>query len=62
MKQWQFIRFCRHPETGIRKESWQLLENLNHSSDLPCICIGNYNEIMHAKEKEGGGERPKGQM
>ena len=61
-KKWRFTGFYGHPETGQREESWKLLENLSHRSDLPWICMGDYNEIMHAKEKEGGGVRPEGQM
>ena len=61
-KKWHFIGFYGHLETGKREESWKLLENLSHRSNLPWIWIGDYNEIMHAKEKEGGGVRPEGQM
>ena len=61
-KKWCFTGFYGHSETGQREESWKLLENLSHRSDLPWICMGDYNEIMHAKEKEGGGVRPEGQM
>ena len=56
-KKWRFIGFYGHPETGKREESWNLLESLNRRSDLPWICMVDYKEIMHAKEKEGGGVR-----
>ncbi|XP_030946004.1 uncharacterized protein LOC115970518 [Quercus lobata] len=62
MKKWRFTDFYGHPETGKRAKSWKLLENLSQRSDLPWICMGDYNEIMYAKEKEGGGARPEGQM
>lgn len=62
MKKWHFTGFYGHWETRKREESWRLLESLSHRSDLPWICIGDYNEIMCAKEKEGGGARPEGQM
>ena len=61
-KKWRFIGFYGHPETEKREESWKLMESLSHRSDLPWICMGDYNEIMHAKEKEGGGVRPNGQI
>ena len=61
-KKWRFTDFYGYPKTGQREESWKLLENFSHRSDLPWICMGDYNEIMHAKEKEGGGVRPEGQM
>ncbi|XP_023881716.1 uncharacterized protein LOC111994088 [Quercus suber] len=61
-KKWRFTGFYGHPKTGKREESWKLLENLSHRSNLPWVCMGDYNEIMFAKEKEGGGVRPEGQM
>ena len=61
-RKWRFTGFYGHPETGKREESWKLLENLSNKSNLPWICMGDYNEIMYAKEKEGGGVRPDGQM
>ncbi|XP_030936513.1 uncharacterized protein LOC115961727 [Quercus lobata] len=45
-----------------REESWRLLEELSTRSDLPWICIGDFNEIMHEREKEGGNIRPEWQM
>ena len=61
-KKWRFTGFYGHPEIEKREESWKLMESRSHRSDLPWICMGDYNEIMHAKEKEGGGVRSDGQM
>ena len=61
-RKWRFTGFYGHLETGKREESWKLLESLINRSNLPWICMGDYNEIMYAKEKEGGGVRPDGQM
>ena len=61
-KKWRFIEFYGHPEISKRGESWSLLEDLSRRSKLPWVCMGEFNEIMHAKEKVGGGARPEGQM
>lgn len=60
MKKWRFTGFYGHLETGKREESWKLMESLSHRSNLPWVCMGDFNEIIHAKEKEGGGVRPDG--
>ena len=62
LKQWRFTGFYGHPETRKRGESWALLESLSRRSNLPWVCMGDFNEIMYAKEKIGGGIRPEGQM
>ena len=61
-KKWRFTGFYGQPETSKRGESWSLLEDLSHRSKLPWVCMGDFNEIMHAKEKSDGGARPEGQM
>ena len=59
---WRFIGFYGHPKTSKRNESWRLLEELGKRSDLPWICIGDFNEILHLRDKVGGNLRPDGQM
>lgn len=61
-KQWGFTDFYSHPETNKHEESWRLLEKLSKRSGLPWVFIGDFNEIMHGREKEGGNLRPKWQM
>nr|XP_023874998.1 uncharacterized protein LOC111987509 [Quercus suber] len=61
-KKWRFTGFYGHPETSKREESWRLLVNLSTMSDLPWVCMGDFNEIRHRGGKEGGGERPEWQM
>ena len=60
LKKWRFTGFYGHPKTRKRGESWTLLKNLSRRSHLPWECIGDFNEIMFAKEKIGGGVRPEG--
>ncbi|KAL4627161.1 hypothetical protein ACB092_05G147900 [Castanea dentata] len=61
-KKWRFTGFYGNPETSKREESWKLLEQLSRSCDLPWVCMGDFNEIMHSGEKVGGGVRPDRQM
>ncbi|XP_075665201.1 uncharacterized protein LOC142634832 [Castanea sativa] len=60
--QWRFTGFYGHPETNKQMESWRLLEELSSRSSLPWVCMGDFNEIMHEREKDGGNTRPKWQM
>ena len=59
---WRLTGFYGHPETCKREETWTLLESLRHSTDLPWLCIGDYNEIVSRMEKSGGSLRPTRQM
>ncbi|KAL0009751.1 hypothetical protein SO802_004859 [Lithocarpus litseifolius] len=61
-KKWRFTGLYGHPKTSKREESWRLLVNLSTRSDLPWVCMGDFNEIRHRGEKEGGGDRPEWQM
>lgn len=38
----------------MKPETWRLLRHLHTRSTLPWLCIGNYNDILHSKEKNGG--------
>lgn len=51
-----------HLETIKREDSWRLLEELGRRSDLPWICMGDFNEILHLREKVGGNLRPDWQL
>ena len=39
-----------------------LLVNLSTRSELPLVCIGDFNEISHRREKVSGGERLEWQL
>ena len=56
-KKWRFTGFYGHPKTSKREEALTLLMNLSTRSELPWICMGDFNEITHRGEKVGGGER-----
>ena len=58
----RLISFYGQPDTSRREETWTLLESLKHSNNLPCLCLGDYNEIISQTEKSGGRLRPTRQM
>lgn len=55
---WQFTCFYGHPETGKRSSSWQLLKMLKPANTMAWLVAGDFNEILHQKEKVGGASRP----
>ena len=60
--QWRITGFYGNLETSKRQESWLLLKRLATLNSLPWVCIGDFNELMHVREKEGGSTRPAKQM
>jgi exonuclease III len=60
--EWKFSGFYGHPETAKRKEAWALLRHIALLSPTPWLCIGDFNEILHANEKWGGASRVRSQM
>lgn len=37
-----------------KDKTWRLLKNLKHQNDKPWLCAGDFNEVLHSWEKEGG--------
>ncbi|GAV68225.1 hypothetical protein CFOL_v3_11728 [Cephalotus follicularis] len=60
--QWRFKRIYGHPGTHQRKDKWNLLRELSHQQTISWVCYGDFNEILHYKEKEGGAQRSERQM
>ena len=59
---WRLTGLYGHFDTSKREETWTLLESLSGISNLLWLCIGDFNEIMSASEKEMGNIRPLRQM
>ena len=59
---WQLTGFYGDPNTASREDSWSLLKALSTRVSLPWICIGGFNEILLAKEKQRWLDRLERQM
>ena len=59
---WRFTGFYGHPETHLRKQSWELLKLLHSQMNFPWLVAGDFNEILSEDEKLGGNSRLQGQM
>ncbi|GMJ08165.1 hypothetical protein HRI_004485700 [Hibiscus trionum] len=59
---WRFTGFYGAPEENLRAESWALLRQLNDSPEIPWMVLGDFNEILYTREKQGGRLRLQRQM
>jgi len=50
---WQFMGFYGDPDITSRENSWSTLRSLSSHFILPWVCIGDFNEIVLAEEKQG---------
>lgn len=55
---WQFTGFYGDPDTTNWESSWSLLRQLSHQFNLPWVCMGDFNDILLAEEKQGWLNRP----
>ncbi|KAK6162982.1 hypothetical protein DH2020_002823 [Rehmannia glutinosa] len=53
-KPWRFTGCYGEPVQTHRHRTWALLKWLSNKSTLPWLCIGDFNEILHKSEKQGG--------
>jgi hypothetical protein len=51
---WRFIGIYGESKSEEKEKTWQILRTLKHQSDKPWLCAGDFNEILHSWEKEGG--------
>jgi hypothetical protein len=60
--QWKFTGFYGHSNPSKRNEAWALLKHLANFTPLPCVCLGDFNEILSPSNKWGGQGKPDSQM
>jgi hypothetical protein len=59
---WRFTGFYGEARRELRHRSWDLLKLLNERCDLPWLCAGDFNEVLHANEQIGGQGRSERQI
>ena len=52
--EWRFTGFYGELDTLRRIEAWDSLRNLNYHSDVPWLCVGDFNKLIRQDEKKGG--------
>ena len=48
----RFTGFYGDPMTTNQENSWSLLRMLSNRFNLPWVCVGDFNEILFANEKQ----------
>lgn len=59
---WGLIGMYGESKAGEKENTWKLLRTLHGQSNLPWLCVRDFNEILFAGEKEGGPARAQGCM
>jgi exonuclease III len=59
---WRLTGIYEEPRADKREVTWRLLRTLHLQEKLLWVCIGDFNEILHSFEKQGGTPKPQIQM
>jgi hypothetical protein len=51
---WRLTGMYGEPKTDEKEKTWRLMRNLKHQNNKPWLCFGDFNEVLHSWEKEGG--------
>ena len=52
--QWRLTGLYGESKAGEKGNTWKALKSLKGQLNLPWLCLGDFNEILFANEKEGG--------
>ncbi|XP_073358198.1 uncharacterized protein [Aegilops tauschii subsp. strangulata] len=61
-KPWRMSLFYGEAQTHLRYQTWDVLKGIGSLSNLPWICIGDFNEVLRPDEQEGIGQRSNAQI
>ena len=59
---WMASCFYGEARTNLRNQTWDIMKGIANVSNLPWVCIGDFNEVLHPEEQEGIGERSNTQI
>ena len=59
---WAGVGIYGWPEASNKHLTWSLMKELRDSVTVPIIFFGDFNEILHASEKDGGAARRESHM
>ena len=59
---WRITGIYGEANKSERFRTWDLLKDLKAKSDLPWVCMGDFNEVLRREEHFGVGERDEAQM
>lgn len=52
--EWCFIDYYGEPDTSNHHVLWSTMRRLKLRNSIPCLCVGDFNEITRSHEKLGG--------
>lgn len=53
----RFTGVYEEPKMEEKDKTWKLMRTLKRQNNKPWLCAGDFNEILHSWEKEGGGSQ-----
>ncbi|KAJ1296995.1 hypothetical protein BS78_01G344600 [Paspalum vaginatum] len=53
-REWRLTGIYGEPRAEEKEKTWRLMRVLNNLYKKPWLCLGDFNEILFASEKEGG--------
>ena len=59
---WAAVGINGWPEASSKHHTWSLMKEIRDSVTVPIIFFGDFNEILHASEKDGGAVPRESQM
>ena len=54
--QWRLTVVYGEAQTHLRYKTWDTLKNISSSSNLPWLCVGDFNEVLRPDDHEGVGQ------